>query len=117
MCEVDVAVIKMSNYAMEIRNKKWWMPCFLFYNNFVLSNVQVVCNLLTKDFIFGKALRMEFSKQLIGNNRFGVVSTTVYTPNNEDMLDEDVDGCYDDDQHHDNAQQVNRAMRLERRNR
>ena len=50
-------------------------------------------------------------------DRVLVVSTTVYTPNNEDMLDEGVDGCYDEDQHHDNAQQVNRAMRLERRNR
>ena len=70
MWGVDVADMKNSNYSMEIRNRKWWMPCFLHYLNTVLGNVQIVHQMLTGNKISGKDLRIEISKQLIGNRSF-----------------------------------------------
>ena len=71
MCGVDVADMKVSNYSMEIRNKKWWMPCLLFYMNMVLNNACTIHNIINNNNkISGKLLRMKLTQQIIGNTSF-----------------------------------------------
>ena len=87
---VDVTDLKVSNYTLVFRHRKWWVPVFFFYLNMCLGNVQVLYQQLTGTKINGKDLRIQLSKQLIGNQSYRLTrgrKRTNATLNNSGFID------------------------------
>ena len=70
---VDLVDLRVALYALNMRHRKWWFPCFIFYLNMVMGNIQVIYKMLTGIEISGKDLRIKMSKVLIGNSLYRAI--------------------------------------------